>query len=217
MKNFFFKNIWDIENYFYFASNPFRLKKIILHYEIFKKSKNIDGAIIECGVFKAVSLIRFLNFRDLLNLEKKKKLFGFDVFGNFPDQINKRDNDFAKGHNKKLGKGINFTKLQKNLTNKFKNFELIKGKVEKTIPNFLKKNSKLKISFLHLDLDVYEPTKYVLDNLFERVSNGGIILVDDYSRTYGATKAIDEFIKKRPKLKIETLEFDKYLKYLVKV
>ena len=65
-------NPWEIENKFYLNSDPSRLKKIICHYEIFKKTANISGSIVECGVFKGNSLIRFITFRDMLSNNKKK-------------------------------------------------------------------------------------------------------------------------------------------------
>ena len=71
----------------------------------------------------------------------------------------------------------------------------------KTLPNYLKKNKKLKIALLHLDLDVYEPTRFALNNLYKYIAKNGIILLDDYSHIQGATLAVDEFIKIK-KLKI---------------
>jgi len=59
----------------------------------------------------------------------------------------------------------------------------------------------LKISLLHLDLDVYEPTRFALDTLYKNISKNGIILLDDYTHIKGATLAVDEFIKKN-KLKV---------------
>ena len=76
-------NTWEIENKFYLNSHPSRIK-IINHYEIFKKTSKIPGVIIECGVFKGNSISRFILFRDLLLKDSKKKVFGFDVFINFP-------------------------------------------------------------------------------------------------------------------------------------
>ena len=49
---------------------------------------------------------------------------------------------------------------------------------------------------LHLDLDVYAPTKFVLENLYKNISKNGIILLDDYTHIQGATLAVDEFINK---------------------
>ena len=67
------QNIWNIENNFYLRSDVSRLNKIIFQYEIFKKTLNVPGSIIECGVFRGVSLIRLLTFRNLYKNNLKKK------------------------------------------------------------------------------------------------------------------------------------------------
>lgn len=211
-------NSWKIENKFYFLSHPSRLKKIICHYEIFKKTSNIPGEIVECGVFKGNSLNRFIIFRDLLQSRLKKKVFGFDVFGKFPQQEIKKDNIFANNHNKKIGLGISDIRLKKNFKKKnFKEYYLIKGPIEKTLVTFVKKNKNIKISFLHLDLDVYKPTFFALEKLYEKVSKGGIILLDDYGKVDGATKATHDFFKKK-KIKYQLLstKYDKKLKFIIK-
>ena len=51
--------------------------------ELFSITEKIPGEIIECGVFKGISLIRFGIFRDLFQ-KKSKKIIGFDTFGKFP-------------------------------------------------------------------------------------------------------------------------------------
>ena len=88
------------------------------------------------------------------------------------------------------------------------NFELIKGDVVKTLPVYLKKNKGFKISLLHLDLDIYRPTAFVLKELYKRMSKNGIILIDDYAEIYGATRAVDQFFAKK-KCKIQKLNYYK--------
>ncbi len=201
-------NPWTYENLFYLTSDKKRILKLLDHYEVYNKILNIKGDVIECGVFKGASLIRFLTFRDLIEKKDKRKIIGFDAFGKFPrpknDNKNKKtDSIFAKEHDEKIGLGISLNLLKKYLKKKkLSNYELIKGNVIQTLPNYLKKNKKLKISLLHLDLDIYEPTKFVLEILYEKISKNGIILFDDYSHIKGATLAVDEFLKKK-KLKIQ--------------
>ena len=55
---------------------------------------------------------------------------------------------------------------------------------------------------LHLDLDIFEPTKFVLETLYEKISKRGIILFDDYTHIKGATLAVNDFLKKK-RLKID--------------
>jgi hypothetical protein len=198
---------WKYENLFYLTSDKKRILKLLDHYEIYKKILNVKGDIIECGVFKGASLIRFLTFRDLIEKKHKRKVIGFDAFGKFPHpkkyyKNNKADKVFAKRHDNNIGLGINIKLLKKYLKKKkLTNYDLVKGDVLKTLPNYLSKNKKLKISLLHLDLDVYEPTRFALDTLYKNISKNGIILLDDYTHIKGATLAVDEFIKKN-KLKV---------------
>tara|TARA_B100001057_G_scaffold385847_1_gene392663 strand:+ start:2178 stop:2819 length:642 start_codon:yes stop_codon:yes gene_type:complete len=197
-------NSWEYENQFYLTSDKKRILKLLDHYEIFKKILKIKGDIIECGVFKGASLIRFLTFRDLIEKKiNKRKIIGFDAFGKFPYQKNNKAGiNFAKKHDANIGIGININSLKKILKKKkIKNYKLVKGDVLKTLPTYLKNNKRLKISLLHLDLDLYEPTKFVLNSLYKYISKNGIILIDDYSHIKATTLAIDEFLKNK-KLKI---------------
>ena len=53
------------------------------------------------------------------------------------------------------------------------------------------------IALLRLDGDWYDSTKVCLDNLYDRVSPGGYIVIDDYGYWEGCRKAVDEFIASR--------------------
>ena len=182
------KNNWDAENNFYQFVDKSRLIKFLNHFKLLEKTRSISGDILECGVLKGNSIIRFAIFRDYLNL-KKKKVIGFDNFGSFPKSYLKKDDSkifiqekkFAEIHDKNTGFGHSIQKMKTILKNKkIRNFKLIKGDVFKTLDNFIKTNKKLKISFLHLDLDVYAPTIYILRKLYKYISKNGVILIDDF-------------------------------------
>ena len=64
-----------------------------------------------------------------------------------------------------------------------------------TLPIYLKKKKKIKIALLHIDLDTYEPTEYVLNSLYKFIVKKGVILLDDYKHIRGATLAINKFLK----------------------
>jgi hypothetical protein len=64
------------------------------------------------------------------------------------------------------------------------------GKVEDTLPG----QAPERIALLRLDTDWYESTRHELEQLYSRVSPGGVLIFDDYSTWQGARKAVDEFI-----------------------
>lgn len=57
-----------------------------------------------------------------------------------------------------------------------------------------------KLAFVHIDVDLYEPTRDSLEFFYPRVTPGGIIVCDDYGFVScpGATQAVDEFMAGRP-------------------
>ena len=83
---------------------------------------------------------------------------------------------------------------------------LVEGNVFNTLPLFLIANPALRITFLHLDLDVKEPTEFVLNELYSRVVPGGLIVFDDYNSVEGETDVADKFAEKH-RLKIEKSSF----------
>lgn len=214
VKNVTEEKIWESENIFHLKSNVSRYGKFLAHYEIYKKILSVPGDIIECGVFKGVSLSQFASFRYLLETNASRKIVGFDDFGLFTSQKNVDDKKFILQWNKELGMGINNEELNNILKEKkFSNFELIKGNVIKTIPKYLKNNKHTKIALLHLDMDVYKPTVAALNFFYKMMSKNGIILIDDYAVEVGATKAIDYFFKNK-KVEIKKIGFHDHCSYI---
>lgn len=188
------KNDFNLENNFYYRTHKTRLEKVFNHYELIKKIINVKGDIVELGVFKGISLIRLAQIRDILKL--KKKIYGFDTFREFPTSKNDNEyeNQFPKYFKKIAGKPISKKKLEIILKKKkLTNIQLIKGNIFKTLNIF--KQKKIKISMLHLDLDLEEATIYALINLFKLVSKGGVIILDDYKIHPGIKRAVKKTLK----------------------
>lgn len=189
---------WEIENEFYHHVHPTRIQKLITHYEAYKKIVDIPGDIAEFGVLKGCSIIRLAIFRKILENDFSRSIVGFDSFGNFPTTNLSLESDikFVKKFSIDAGKSISKEKLDKYLKNKkIENYELVKGDIFKTVPSFLNKKSQTRFALIHLDLDCYEPTKFVLENIHTRLVKGAIVLIDDYGAVEGSTLAIDQFCK----------------------
>jgi len=192
-------NIWDYENAFYWFSHPTRLNKLLAHYDLYKSVINLPGDVFELGVYKAASLVRLATFRNLLENDYSRKIVSFDAFGKFPVEnlTLKEDFEFIDHFEKSGGEGLTLEEVESIFQAKnFHNVSLNGGNVFETLPKYLEENPATRIAFLHLDMDVKEPTTFALDLLYERVVPGGLIVLDDYNAVAGATDAVDEFIKK---------------------
>ena len=145
-------------------------------------------------VFKGASFIRFCTFREVLESPYSRKIIGFDAFGKFPQQENVEDQSFVEKFEGTAGQGISIHELEEVLAHKkFQNYELIQGDITQTIPDYVANHPELKISLLHIDVDVYQPSVTILNHLFDRVVSGGLLVFDDFATVSGETKAIDEF------------------------
>ncbi len=202
-------NIWDSYNDLLLSEDISRIRKILSRYELFKKTLNIPGDIVECGVFKGVSFMFWLKCLKIFSPNSQKKVIGFDMFSGFPKNLKKVEKVSAKKYVKSSEfKGLDPIELSKKARkiDDDKKFELVKGDVSKTSKNYIKKNYGFKISLLHLDLDTYNGTKSALINFFPKLSKGGIVILDEYgSRGWGETEAVDEFLKEK-KYKVNLLD-----------
>jgi len=191
------ENQWEYENFFHWTSSQNRMGKILAHYELYKKIVNLPGDIVELGVFKMNSLIRWATFRNLIESEYSRNIYGFDMFGSFPVPMesSQNDKDFISIHNK-LPDRFTLQEAKKVIEYKnFRNVELIEGDIFDTLKNFINlKVGNLRISLLHLDLDLDSPTAFALEILWEYIVSGGIIVIDDYASVGSASDAIDKFI-----------------------
>lgn len=209
---------FEYENGFYATADPSRFSKFITHLEFFKQTSHIRGEIVEFGIFKGNSFFRWIKFRDLLEHTMSRKVIGFDIFGDFPEASFEEDKAKRDAFIKetKGGKSISFEELtllleQQNLA---KNVEIIKGNILTTLDAYLDTHPHLKISLLHIDVDLYEPTKHVLEKLYHRVSKGGIIIFDDYGAFAGTNKAVDDFFNNSKE--ILKLPYSNAIAYIVK-
>ena len=213
-----FEKAFEYENNFYLSCDITRISKILSHYEIYKMIKEVPGEIVECGVFKGASFLRFAMFREIFGNPFSKKIIGFDTFGKFPET---NFQDDKKARNKfidsagedSISKDQLFQILnQKNLN---RHLNLIEGDITKTVPDYVKTNPELKISLLNLDTDIYEPAVSILENLYPRITKGGILMLDDYGTHPGETKAVDEYFQNK-NIEIKKFPFAMTPCYIIK-
>ena len=68
------------------------------------------------------------------------------------------------------------------------------------IPSRFSDIAARRFSFVHIDVDIYEPTRDSLEFFYDRMVPGGIIVCDDYGfiTCPGAKQAFDEFAVNTP-------------------
>ncbi|MDO8621536.1 MAG: TylF/MycF/NovP-related O-methyltransferase [Candidatus Levybacteria bacterium] len=154
---------------------------------LYTRVKELKGVIVECGVAQGYSLavLKILSLAEGQNRE----VYGFDTFCGLPEP-----SAFEGGVKGLFG----YTKSSvvqffKDTGVSLNNVSLIEGDIRNTLKTFDKP-----IAFLHIDVDLYEGYKASLETLWDKIVQGGVVVLDDYDNKswVGANKAVDEFVKK---------------------
>jgi len=200
-------------------------RKFLVRYELFKKILDVHGSIIECGVQFGGGLMTFANLSEIFEpINHTRKIIGFDTFSGFPSLSDKDLLD--KAEQCKVG-GLccdSYDDLKRSIelfdSNRFlkhiNKVELVRGDVKETLPEYLLNNPQLVVSLLWLDFDIYEPTKFAIHSLIDRIPKGGIIAFDELNHGLwnGETIAVREELGIN-NLKIKRFPFGGTLSYAV--
>lgn len=193
------------------------LKRFLAHTELFKKTLEIPGDIAELGVFRGLGFFTWANLLEIYCIgDRTKTVYGFDNWRGF-SKLSSQDGKDVESVQKFEG-GFSPEKYQTELKKIIEIFDkdrfipwkprlkLIDGNIEDTAKDFVRENPGVRFSLIHFDCDLYKPTKAALEAFWPILSNGGLIIFDEYSIPDwpGETKAVDEFFKDK-KYVIKTL------------
>ena len=167
--------------------------------------QKIAGDFVECGVWRGGSTMAAA--RTLVAMQDtERELWLYDTFDGMsepgPADVDHAGNDAAhllaeqdKQDSQSIWCRSPLDEVKQNVRSTgypFKRFRFVQGKVEETIPNQLPD----RISLLRLDTDWYESTLHELEHLYPRLSQGGVLIIDDYGHWQGCRRAVDEYFAK---------------------
>lgn len=192
----------------YSACSDRRLKLNIEAVEQVNK-ENIEGSIVEIGVYKGGSMLSMM--RANLFSHTAREFYLYDTFEGMTPPC-----DFDKDLNgydaKELLKRDYNTRCistlgdVKSMIEKFSNtpsekIHYVVGDIceTKVFPD--------KIAILRLDTDFYESTAFELANFYDKVESGGYIIIDDYGHWQGCKKAVDEFLINHPNITLVKIDY----------
>lgn len=167
------------------ASGP-KIQRMYMVRNFLLSTKGLDGDWAECGVFKgSTSLIMAEYNRRYEILQAGCNVHLFDSFEGLANPASA-----DSGTNMVKGDYLGTEdEVRRNLSD-YDCFVYHRG----WIPDRFADVANRKFSFVHIDVDFYEPVRDSLDFFLPRMVNGGIIVLDDYgcAETPGALRAANE-------------------------
>lgn len=217
----------DLSDY-YHLYNSNNILNVIYWWEYFREINfhEIQGDIVECGVGRGRSLITLASINRLISNYygvEKRRIFALDSFEGFPDPTpfdtsprNPKRGDWSNSPNNQFEYSPDAIKKILKKAEVDEDILFIKGFFDKTTKNIATQS----IAILHLDGDLYESIRDPLNNLWNKMSIGGIIVLDDYlfesaedESFPGARKAVMDFLEENKSFEyLKSIRGTPYLK-----
>jgi hypothetical protein len=188
-----------IENFTCFTGHM-SLSRYLGLYELYKNTLGVAGHIAEVGTYKGSSFFLFAKLIKIFEAESLTQVHGFDWFegmDNANEDVHKVNKGDYKADESTLRNLIEVQHLE--------NLAFIhKIDVTKDLQPFLEKYKHLQFKLVFLDAGIYEVVKVALPLFWERLTPGGILILDQYNHELspGETIAVREIL---PNAKVKTL------------
>lgn len=179
------------------------LSRILYFNNLYSLIKDIPGVICEFGVQWGASLSLLINLRGMIEpYNYSRKIVGFDTFSGFEathvkdgDLVSKGDYSTIDSYCEQLEEILLLQESFSPLSH-IKKFELVKGDASVTINEWIERNPHAIISMAIFDMDVYQPTKDVLEKIIPRLVKGSVLVFDEVNcpKFPGETLALMEVL-----------------------
>lgn len=167
------------------ASGP-KIQRMYMVRNMLLSTKGLNGDWAECGVFKGSTSLVMAEYNRHYKLLKSG--FYIHLFDSFEGLSEPTTAD--AGTNMIKGDYLGAESEVKRNLSEYDFFVYHRGWIPKGFPSVANRV----FSFVHIDVDFYEPVRDSLDFFLPRMVNGGVVVLDDYgcAQTPGARCATDE-------------------------
>jgi hypothetical protein len=135
---------------------------------------HIPGDFVECGVargFSSAVLCKYLDFSKVA-----KTFYLYDTFAGLPPETSTELERENWNHLYACPDTQILLDKVRQTFQPFSNVKIIRG----VVPASFKEMCPQKIAYLHIDMNSVQAEKLALEHLFDRVSPGGLIVLDDF-------------------------------------
>ncbi|HTA29595.1 MAG TPA: TylF/MycF/NovP-related O-methyltransferase [Candidatus Cybelea sp.] len=161
-----------------------------------ERVRDLPGCVVECGVWRGGMSAGIGKV-----MGPQRDYFLFDSFEGLPPAkeidgkaaMDWQSDKDSPSYYENCAAGTEFAEKAMALAG-IKSFHLKKGWFDKTLPGF---KPPMPIALLRLDGDWYDSTMVCLSHLFDFVTPGGLIVLDDYYTWDGCSRALHDFLSRR--------------------
>lgn len=189
------RETWSVIDHWPLYCGIANLSRSIAILDLVRRSLDVPGHVAEFGSWRGANLMYMAKLLRILDPLGSKQLHSFDSFEGLqtfaPEDMSAvGERGRYRGNLEELMDMIDLYEMNDEIV-------IHKGFISDTLPPLLKTRQELSFSLVYCDLDLYEPTRDVLNQLHSRLSRGGMFVLDEwnYENYPGETQAVREFLE----------------------
>jgi hypothetical protein len=214
---------WDVHLPLFLTAPA--LARILWLDHVYQRGLNVQGSIVEFGSQWGASY----NIFNLLKIihepwNASRQIFSFSIFEEGFIEVSEQDGTKAQlgdygtsaGWHNELEKIIKIHTDNSGIAS-CKQYEIVPGDAVQNLEKWLSEHPHTIFSHVHFDLDVYKPTKEILELIIDRIPIGGIIIFDELNCEAfpGETVAVNEVLGIK-NLKLVKTQYQPYSSYAIR-
>jgi hypothetical protein len=179
------------------------LSRMLYLDQLYRRIINVPGVICEFGVHWGATLATMANLRAIHEpYNHSRTLIGFDTFSGFAG-VHAADGGFSSegdystssGYEDELAEILSIHESFAPIS-QIRKFELVKGDVVETLPQWLDDNTHAIVAMAIFDMDIFQPTRAALEKILPRLVKGSMLVFDELNCKHfpGETKAVMEVL-----------------------
>lgn len=204
-----------LENLHLFIT-PQQLRRIYFLTEVYKKILTVPGCVMQFGVRWGRELALFESLRTLFeSFHHARHIVGFDTFDGYAG-VDDKDGSHSvmtegnlathETYGKELDRILQI-RNQLDPLGQISKHQLVKGDVCQTLPAYLEENPQTVVALAHLDMNLYAPTRAVLEMIRPHMPKGAVVIIDEVGLKSmpGETVALKEVFDGLGNLRLERI------------
>lgn len=188
------RELWSVMDHWQLYCGIANLARALAISDLLRSTLEVPGHVAEFGSWRGANLMLLAKLLRILDPQGSKQVHCFESFEGLSTFVPKDGASVStrgqyKGSYEELVDFIGLYELQDDIV-------IHKGLLQDTIPATLAERPELSFSFAYCDVDLYEPTRLILDQVHPRLAKGGLFVLDEWNaeRFPGETLAVREFL-----------------------
>lgn len=190
------RELWSIIDHWPLYCGIGNLSRFLAIADLVHQSLEVPGHIAEFGCWRGANLVFMAKLLRIYDPLGSKIVYGFDSFEGlqtFAPQDGQAEGATRgeyKGSLEELTDMIALCDLEEEIS-------IYKGWIDETLPALLRAHEELSFSLVYIDVDLFAPTKTILEQCHARLSPGGFVVFDEwnYEKFPGESVAVREFLE----------------------